>query len=168
MFPGATAVNSEWYTCSLNGICGNLIVEEEEEEVVDLPPTLRLKGSTQVTVGQFEAYVKCSPASPLAAICDRGAEATDTEVSSKNGPKKCYESSQHKTKARKMLVKTEEMNETKRNTPKMRRVDEINQNKNGTNLEKIGENNWEKKLEKKAWCQSSRGVVLLRCRAGTW
>ena len=79
--PGATFVGGSYYVCTLNGICMTLEVDfsTEEEKVVDEPPVLRLRGSANVEVDQFQPYVTCSANAPLTALCDRGATASDAE-----------------------------------------------------------------------------------------
>jgi len=69
-------------TCSAGGVCSGLadsMASVEKVIVVNQPPSLQLVGPARVEVMQFEPYAVCTPSSPLSAVCDRGATATDAE-----------------------------------------------------------------------------------------
>ncbi|KAK3236708.1 hypothetical protein CYMTET_53167 [Cymbomonas tetramitiformis] len=67
-------------SCSVSQLCQSIDFEEPEEDVVvNHVPVITMVGSAEVEIEQFRPYTKCTPESPLAAVCDRGATATDPE-----------------------------------------------------------------------------------------
>ncbi|KAK3258920.1 hypothetical protein CYMTET_32060 [Cymbomonas tetramitiformis] len=67
--------------CSAGGLCNSLDIdyEGEVEATPNSPPEMRLVGSAEVEVAQLDGYTACTPDAPLAAVCDRGADAEDAE-----------------------------------------------------------------------------------------
>ncbi|KAK3279832.1 hypothetical protein CYMTET_12304 [Cymbomonas tetramitiformis] len=76
---GEVLCNYDTGSCSENGLCAGLGLDEEEGEGAPAtPPILSLVGAEVVTVSEGQTYVACSTDSPLDAVCDSGALASDT------------------------------------------------------------------------------------------
>eukprot|EP00854_Cymbomonas_tetramitiformis_P024449 gene24449-29729_t len=64
--------------CTENGLCMSVTLGDDDATVAeDTPPVITLVGQATLEVAQGEPYTKCSEASGLADVCDKGATAVD-------------------------------------------------------------------------------------------